>query len=67
MFAGASAGPGWEHYDGIAVQLADSGRVGVVRRISADGAAAVALGSEDAEGRLQLPEAAEVVQTVRQR
>ena len=67
MGAGPTAGPGWEHYEGIAVQLADSGRMGVVRRISATGAATVALGSEDAQKRLQVPEAAEVIQTVSQR
>lgn len=67
LVSGASAGPKWELYEGVAVQLADSGRVGVVRRISANGAATVALGSEDAEQRLHVPDGAEVIQTVSQR
>lgn len=63
--AGTSGGADWADWQGIAVRLRDSGRIGVVRAISADGAAAsVALGSEDAEGRLQLPASPEQAETV---
>ncbi|BDA45194.1 Transcription elongation factor SPT5 [Coccomyxa sp. Obi] len=60
---GVTTGPDWRLYEGIAVALADSGRVGVVRSISSDGVASVALGSEDPEKRLQLPDKPEVIQT----
>lgn len=47
--------------------LADSGRVGVVRSIGSDGVASVALGHEDPEKRLQLPDNPQVIQTVSHR
>lgn len=46
------------------MELADSGRVGVVQRISPAGEAVVALGSRDAEQRLHVPGGAELIHTV---
>jgi hypothetical protein len=63
--AAAEQGPGWEVYEGVVVRLADSGRIGVVRRIAADGACFVALGQEDADKRVQLPADPELLETVR--
>ena len=48
------------------MRLKDSGRVGVVRGISPDGASAdVALGSEDGEGRLRMPGISHTAKTAR--
>lgn len=46
------------------VELADSGRLGVVQRIAADGACTVAIGNADEDKRVQLPDAPEMVETV---
>ncbi len=67
MRQGVSSGPDWRLYEGIAVALADSGRVGVVQSVGFDGVAFVALGSEDLDKRLHMPDNPQVIQTVSQR
>lgn len=62
--AGAPVGVSFSTFEGIAVKLKDSGRFGVVRSIQG-ASCTVALGTEDPDKGVILPEQPETVTAVR--